>query len=231
MAKNRKAVLSNGSVDGAGGASASKERQKAEKSKSILREYLEVIIAAVILALFIRTFFVQTYKIPSGSMEPTLEVGDQILVSKFFYGIRVPFLNKIVISTATPKRGDVMVFIFPLDRSVDFIKRVVGIPGDTVEISNRKLYINGEPVKDEFARYEKISSASVMVKPRDIFGPMVVPENKYFVMGDNRDHSHDSRWWGFVDIDDVRGKAFLIHWSWKSTSWGVRWERIGHIIH
>jgi signal peptidase I len=231
MAKSEKGALSDSSVGGAGGASAAKERQKAEKSKSILREYLEVIIAAVILALFIRTFFIQTYKIPSGSMEPTLEVGDQILVSKFIYGIRVPFLNKIAIPITTPKRGDVMVFIFPLDRSVDFIKRVVGIPGDTVEIRNKKLYINGEPVKDEYARYEKTSSASVMVKPRDMFGPVVVPGNKYFVMGDNRDHSHDSRWWGFVDIDDIRGEAFLIHWSWKSTGWGVRWGRLGQIIH
>lgn len=231
MIKNDKGAMTDRPVSGVGDVSIAKGKKKAERSKSLLREYLEVIIAAVILALFIRTFLVQTYKIPSGSMESTLEVGDQILVSKFLYGVRLPIVNKVLIPITTPRRGDVIVFIFPQDRKVDFIKRVIGIPGDTVEIRNKKLLINGELVNDEFARYTEPSGMSAMIKPRDMFGPVRVPVNKYFVMGDNRDHSHDSRWWGYVDIEDIRGKAFLIHWSWKSTGWGVRWGRLGKIIH
>ncbi len=231
MAKDEKGIITDNPVGTAGEISAAKEKHKKVRSKSLFREYAEVIIAAVVLALFIRTFLVQTYKIPSVSMEPTLQVGDQILVSKFLYGIRIPFLNKILIPVTTPKRGNVIVFIFPSDRSMDFIKRVVGLPGDTVEIKNKKLFINGEQVKDEFARFTDPPGVSVLVKPRDFYGPVTVPENKYFVMGDNRDHSHDSRWWGYVDIQDIRGRAFLIHWSWKPVGWGVRWGRLGKIIH
>ncbi|MDY6850649.1 MAG: signal peptidase I [Thermodesulfobacteriota bacterium] len=209
----------------------------AEKTKSVFREYAEAIILAVILALFIRTFVIQAFKIPSGSMEPTLLVGDHILVVKSIYGIRLPILNKVVIPLKTPQRGDVIVFIFPQDRDKglferrDFIKRVVAVAGETIEVRNKRLYINGKSVPDEHAHFDDRSSAPIMVKPLDNFGPVTVPADKLFVMGDNRNHSHDSRYWGFVDMEEVRGKAVLIYWSWKFLdSWQVRWNRLGNLV-
>jgi len=209
----------------------------AEKTKSVFREYAEAIILAVILALFIRTFVIQAFKIPSGSMEPTLLVGDHILVVKSIYGIRLPILNKVIIPLKTPQRGDVIVFIFPQDRDKglferrDFIKRVVAVAGDTIEVRNKRLYINGKSVPDDHAYFDARSSTPIMVKPLDNFGPVTVPAGKLFVMGDNRNHSHDSRYWGFVDMGEVRGKAVLIYWSWKSLdSWRVRWSRLGNLV-
>lgn len=195
--------------------------------KSVVREYGEAIVLAIILALFIRTFAVQAFKIPSGSMLPTLQIGDHILVVKSIYGVRLPFVNKVVIPVKKPQREDIIVFIYPEDESKDFIKRVVGVAGDKVEVRNKKLYINDKPVEDEHGFYDDPDMNPIMLKPRDKFGPVVVPENKLFVMGDNRDHSHDSRFWGFVDIDAVKGKAFMIYWSWDSSDWSVRWSRIG----
>lgn len=189
------------------------------KKKSTLREYLEAAVIAVILALFIRTFVVQAFKIPSGSMEPTLLVGDHILVNKFIYGIKLPFVRKTIIPISTPKRDDVIVFIFPLDRSKDFIKRVIGLPGDRIEISGRKIYINGKLYEDKHGYY---SSPSPSEGSR--FGPVTVPKGHLFVMGDNRDHSYDSRYWGFVPLEYVKGKAFIIYWSWP------HWRRFMHII-
>lgn len=184
------------------------------KKKSIFREYFEAICVAVILALFIRTFVVQAFKIPSGSMLPTLLIGDHLLVNKFIYGIRVPFTGKILVPIKNPKHGDVVVFRFPKDRSIDYIKRVVGTPGDTVEIKAKKVFINGKPINDAHAHVSSPTVLNAKASPRDNFGPILVPEDRIFVMGDNRDNSYDSRFWGFVDQRDVLGKAFILYWSW-----------------
>ncbi len=200
------------------------------KPKSTFREYAEAIGMALILALFIRTFIVQAFKIPSGSMIPTLQIGDHILVNKLSYGIRIPFWEHYIVHFGQPQRGDVLVFIFPEDRTKDFIKRVIGVGGDTVEIHGKKVYVNGKQIDDPHAHFEGDDPQAVGLPSRDDFGPQKVPEHHIFVMGDNRDRSYDSRFWGFVDLDDVRGKAFLIYWSWDGGDRWVRWERIGHVI-
>ena len=202
-----------------------------QKKKSTFREYAEAIIVALALALFIRTFVVQAFKIPSGSMEPTLEIGDHILVNKFIYGVKIPFTSIQLFPLEKPQRGDVLVFIYPLDPSKDFIKRVVALEGDTVKLVNKKLYINGVEMPDPHAVYTEESAVSVEVQKRDNFGPVTVAKGALFVLGDNRDRSLDSRFWGFVPLEDVRGKAFIIYWSWDSQGTTVRWGRLGHLIH
>lgn len=225
------------------------------KKKSSLRENLEALAVAFILAIFIRTFVVQAFKIPSGSMLDTLQIGDHILVNKFIYGVKVPFLRSTMIPIKNPEKGDIVVFIYPIDQR-DFIKRVIGVGGDTVEIKNKKVYINGKwtgekPYErfesneviapmiprenfetlwlDQLKRYGQIQGMdSRFVK--DNFGPVTVPEGKIFVMGDNRDNSHDGRFWGFVPLSDVKGKAFIIYWSWDSEHFGVRWDRLGDLL-
>ena len=201
-----------------------------QKKKSTFREYAEAIIVALALALFIRTFVVQAFKIPSGSMEPTLEIGDHILVNKFIYGVKIPFTTIQLFPLQDPQRGDVLVFIYPLDPSKDFIKRVVAVEGDTVKMVNKKLYINGIEAPDPHAVYTEESALSGEVQKRDNFGPVTVPKRALFVLGDNRDRSLDSRFWGFVPLGDVRGKAFIIYWSWDSQGTTVRWNRLGHLI-
>jgi signal peptidase I len=193
------------------------------KRKSVLREYVEAIVIAVILALFIRTFVVQAFKIPSGSMKPTLLVGDHILVNKFIYGIKIPFTDKTIINLGKPEREDVVVFKYPLDTKKDYIKRVIGLPGDKIQLANKQLYINGKVVDDPHASY------SVYGNLRN-FGPIAVPAHHLFVMGDNRDESSDSRVWGFVPYEYLKGKAFLIYWSWDREHFGVRWSRIGDVV-
>jgi len=195
-------------------------------------EYVQAIIIALILALFIRTFIVQAFKIPSGSMEKTLLIGDHILVEKFAYGVRNPFTHTLWIPGGKIKRGDVIVFIFPLDPSKDFIKRVIGVGGDTVQIINKKVYVDGKLFHEPPGVIHldpKILPASV--SPRDNFGPIKVPKGDLFVMGDNRDESYDSRFWGFVPVKNVLGRAFLIYWSWNPITFDVRWNRIGKAIH
>jgi signal peptidase I len=206
------------------------EAQDTVKTKSTFREYAEAIGMALLLALFIRTFIVQAFKIPSGSMIPTLQIGDHILVNKLAYGIRVPLWGHYLVDFGKVQRGDVIVFIFPEDRSKDFIKRVVGVAGDTVEIRGKKVYINGQQVADTHAHFEGDDPQNVLPASRDDYGPTKVPENHLFVMGDNRDRSYDSRFWGFVNLDDVRGKAFLIYWSWDGGDRWVRWERLASVI-
>jgi signal peptidase I len=200
-----------------------------EKKKSKVREYAETLIIALLIALFVRAFVVQAFKIPSSSMEPTLLVGDHILVNKFIYGIRIPLIGKKVFRFSKPTRGDVIVFIFPRDRSKDFIKRAIGLPGDTVEIRDRKIYINDRLIEDPWGIYSSWGPTAP-----DTYGPKVVPPDSLFVLGDNRNNSQDSRYWGFVPLDDVLGKAFIMYWSWD---WGgssllskVRWKRIGRLI-
>jgi signal peptidase I len=201
------------------------------KKKSAVREYAESIIFALVLALVIRTFVIQAFKIPSGSMEPTLQIGDHLLVNKFIYGIRIPFTSTHLFPWKSPQRGDVIVFIYPPDPDKDFIKRVIGVGGDTVRLVNRKLYINGVEVPDPHAVYSKDTSLLGDPRQLDNFGPVTVPPGYLFVMGDNRDHSFDSRFWGFVPLKDVLGKAFTIYWSWNSQESTVRWNRLGHLIY
>ena len=194
------------------------------KKKSVFREYAEAAIIAILLALFIRTFVVQAFKIPSGSMKPTLLVGDHILVNKFLYGIKIPFTDKTLIPISEPKRGDVIVFIYPVDPEKDFIKRVIGLPGDKVEISGEKVFINGKQYDDEHGFYSKIGVSTAQIGKGSHFGPVIVPKDHLFVMGDNRNHSYDSRFWGFVPLSSVKGKAFIIYWSWP------HWKRFLHIV-
>ncbi len=201
-----------------------------QPKKNILREYGEAILIAVILALFIRTFVVQAFKIPSGSMKPTLLVGDHILVNKFIYGVKLPFFNIMLIPVKDPKQGDIVVFKFPEDPKKDFIKRVIAVAGDTIQIRNKKVYINNELMRDPYGTFLDPHSIPGQVSPRDNFGPVTVPPDSLFVMGDNRDHSHDSRFWKFVKLSAVKGKAFIIYWSWDKENTGVRWKRLGDII-
>lgn len=203
--------------------------ERAVKSK--LRENIEAVVIAVILALFIRTFVVQAFKIPSGSMKPTLLVGDHILVNKFIYGVKLPFIDKTIIPVSEPKRGDIIVFRYPVDPDKDFIKRVIGLPGDVVQIRNKKVYINGKLLKHDHGVHTDKEIIPASVNQRDNFGPITVPEHDYFVMGDNRDNSYDSRFWGYVNQRAVLGEAFMIYWSWNSSDFGVRWNRIGKILH
>ncbi|MCC6848519.1 MAG: signal peptidase I [Deltaproteobacteria bacterium] len=203
----------------------------APKPKSTVREYAEALAVAFLLALFIRTFLVQAFKIPSGSMLETLQIGDHILVNKLRYGIRLPILGKRIVKFQDPRRGDVIVFVYPVDPSKDFIKRVIGQPGDTVEVRHKQVYINGEKIADPWGQFVEGPGEGSRLTPRDNFGPVTVPEDQVFVMGDNRDRSYDSRFWGFVPLDDVRGKAFVIYWSWDGQDRWVRWERLGDIIH
>ncbi len=216
--------------------------------KSIIREYAEAIVVAMLLAFAIRVFVVQAFKIPSGSMIPTLLIGDHILVSKLSYGFQWPtdcklqwnlppvncYASKTVVTFGAPQRGDIIVFRFPEDEEKDFIKRIVGVPGDTVQLRNKVVLVNGEPLEDK-AFTQRIDPGIIdsTINPRDNFGPVTVPEGSYFVMGDNRDQSLDSRFWGYVREEKIRGKAFRIYWSWNGqgnwTEW-VRWERFGKAI-
>ena len=205
--------------------------ESSPRKKSLFREYAEAIIVALILALFIRTFVIQAFKIPSGSMIPTLLIGDHILVSKFIYGIRNPLSGKVLIPVKTPSRKDIIVFKYPKNRDQDFIKRVVGISGDTIEIVDKKLFVNGSEVENDKGVYLDKKVYSGKGQPRDNFGPVTVPSEALFVMGDNRDNSHDSRFWSFVDYKDIRGKAFVMYWSWNREEFNVRWNRIGSLLH
>ena len=201
------------------------------KLKSKVHEYAEAIIIAILIAVVVRTFVVQAFKIPSRSMVPTLLVGDHILVNKFIYGVKVPFLRKTIIPITNPQRGDIVVFIYPNDRSKDYIKRVIGVSGDKIEIKNKIIFINGKQYSDAYGIYSDNVIYPGSMQPRDNFGPVTVPAESLFVMGDNRDESADSRFWGFVDLKDVEGKAFIIYWSWNREETNLRWQRLGSILH
>lgn len=212
------------------GNSSAVKPESSQRLVAKIREYGEAILIALVLALFIRTFVVQAFKIPSGSMEATLQIGDHILVNKFIYGVKIPFTHKTIVPGKEPRRGDIIVFEFPKDPKKDFIKRVIGEPGDVIEIRNKKILINNKPIKENYGFYLDPSVFPESVRPRDNFGPFTVPPQNYFVMGDNRDHSFDSRFWGTVDFSSVKGKAFIIYWSWDKENFGVRWKRIGRVI-
>jgi signal peptidase I len=214
--------------------------------KSAAREYSEAFIIALALAIILRTFFVQAYKIPSGSMEPTLLVGDHIIVNKLLYGLRLPdsffgltpFDSEIpwghyVLKFEPVHRGDVVVFVFPPDPTKDFIKRVIGVPGDTIEVKNGKLYRDGALADDPNAHFELTPEERQQGSPRDYFGPLKVPEGQYLMMGDNRDRSYDGRFWGLVNRDEVEGRAMFIYWSWDGDGNGflpIRWGRFGRVV-
>jgi signal peptidase I len=230
--------------------------------KSKFREYTEAIVIAVFLALLIRAFVVQAFKIPSGSMIPTLLVGDHILVNKFVYGLKFPLTDSRFLIFTPPKREDIIVFSFPKNKEKDectsafenistrfgnawssgnpfylfkddcrdFIKRVVGVGGDKIEIRNKKVYVNDIPLDESYIVHNDLAIEGAR---RDNFGPFIVPRRSFFVMGDNRDQSYDSRFWGVVDIDDIKGKAFIMYWSWDSQGSflnKVRWNRLGKLI-
>jgi signal peptidase I len=199
--------------------------------KSAWREYAEAFATALILALLIRSFVVQAFKIPSGSMLPTLQIGDHILVNKFIYGIRLPIAGTLLIPISAPQRGDVVVFVYPVDPSKDFIKRVAGVGGDVIQIRGKQVYVNGQVWDDPHAYFADGTAAAHGSSPRDTYGPVTVPPGHIFVLGDNRDRSYDSRFWGFVDVNEVKGRAFLIYWSWDGDDHWVRWGRIGELIH
>ncbi|MDH5526852.1 MAG: signal peptidase I [Nitrospirota bacterium] len=191
---------------------------------SRVREYAEAIAIAVVLALVIRTYVVQAYKIPSGSMLETLQIGDHLLVNKFLYGTRLPFSDKRILPLRQPVRGDIIVFAYPEDESKDFIKRIIGLPGDTIEVVDKQVYINGDPYTVPQEQHLDRGTIPAELQPRDFMAPVTVPPDSYFVMGDNRDHSLDSRFWGFVEMRQIHGKAVIIYWS-----WGDNWPRFGRL--
>jgi len=208
---------------------------KASK-KGTVREYAEAFIIAFVIAMLIRTFLVQAFKIPSSSMEPTLLVGDHILVSKFIYGIRIPYIGKKFLTFHKPNRGSIIVFVYPEDPKKDFIKRVIATGGEEVQIKNRKIFINGREIEDLWGVYRERDGHFVPshFRPGDNYGPRIVPPNCLFVMGDNRDNSQDSRYWGFVDLSAVKGKAFIIYFSYNKRTTNlldkVRWSRFGKLL-
>lgn len=221
------------------------EPRSAVRAKSQFREILEAVVVALLLAAVVRVFVVQAYKIPSRSMVPTLLVGDHILVNKFIYGIKIPGTDYRMPGLRDPRRGDVVVFVPPDDPTRDFIKRIVALPGDRIEVRAKKVYVNGEPSDqeahaihvDERPVGEPAERVAESVRDcefprpgsdvfRDWFGPCTVPPGHYFMMGDNRDQSQDSRFWGYVPMKDIRGKAFVIYWSWDWDDRGAIWQRV-----
>ena len=203
------------------------------RRKSLVREYGEAIFIAVLLALVIRTLVVQAFTIPSGSMMDSLLIGDYILVNKFLYGPEVPFTDKHVPGLRLPRRGDIIVFKYPQDEKRDFIKRIIGTPGDTVQVRGPQVFVNGVALREPYVKKidSGLSGGQASYCPY-AFGcePTVVPVDSYFVMGDNRDNSQDSRYWGFVRRDKIKGKAFLIYWSWDSDRHWLRWWRLVNYI-
>ncbi len=210
--------------------------------KSVVREYFETIVIAVVLALFFRTFVVQAFKIPTGSMEPNLLIGDHLLVNKFVFAPTLSSLERAVLPTRAVRRGDVVVFKYPEDPERDFIKRVIGLPGETIELKDHRIHVNGRLIDEPYAHYlprpepggpHEATSEDV----RDHYGPVVVPANALFVMGDNRDNSQDSRYWGFLPVENIKGKALMIYWSYDGDSGSLnpltqtRWARLLHQIH
>ena len=205
--------------------------RKGRKQKSQFREWTEAIVLALVIALLVRTFVLQAFKIPSGSMIPTLEVGDHILVWKFMYGIKIPWVDEKLFSRC-PDRGDIIVFVFPRDKTKDFIKRVIALPGEKIEIVGREILIDDKPIEDPWGRYTNRRSGTGSTM--DNYGPEIVPPDSLFVMGDNRDNSQDSRYWGFVGLKAVKGNAFIIYFSWDRRTRNllkkIRWSRLGHLI-
>ena len=243
------------------------QQQQTKKKKGAFREYAEALLTAVLVALLIRAFVIEAFKIPSGSMIPTLSVGDHIFVNKYIYGLRIPFTKYRILKIGEPKRGDVVVFIYPVDEGKDFIKRIVGLPGDRIRMAGQEVWINGEKLKRlelevepypgdkrrlvvrdgklrtipsspgwrDFDYYEEqVGEADHVVQyeknlDRQAFD-VVVPEGQYFAVGDNRDNSADSREWGFVPAENVKGKAMFVWLSIDRDHGGIRWHEFGRWI-
>ncbi len=187
--------------------------------KSTVREYFEAIVTAVILALFVRTWVVQAFKIPTGSMENNLLIGDHLLVNKFVFGPEPTGFERAILPVRDIRRGDIVVFKYPDEPERDFIKRVIGLPGETLELRNKKMFINGQPLDEPYVHYIDATHGASEVTSFDVrerYGPVTVPPDQHFVMGDNRDNSQDSRYWGFLPRHYVKGKALLIYWSYES---------------
>ncbi len=219
--------------------------------KSTPREYFESILVAVVLALFVRTFVFQAFKIPTGSMKPNLLVGDHLLVNKFAFAPVAFPLERTVLPMREIRRGDVLVFKFPEEPERDFIKRVIGLPGDTVELKNQTVSVNGTPLVEPYAHYLFPPASEDSTDGHDLrrkYGPVTVPGGHYFMMGDNRDDSQDSRYWGFLPAHYVKGRALFIYWSFETAEdgsapaggafstitslfTGTRWGRLLHQIH
>jgi len=219
-------------------------------TKPVWREWLESLLIIAVLAIVIRSFIVAPFKIPSSSMVPTLEVGDYLFVLRYPYGLRIPFTHTQLFSTVA-KRGDVAVFVYPEDESKDYIKRIVGLPGDKIVYRDNRLYINGEemPLQEKGRRAYYLGDGSVdesglfsedlkgvvhdVLRKGDLSirdGEWAVPEGHYFVLGDNRNNSRDSRFWGFVPQSYLVGRAAIVWWSWDHARGEVRWDRLGHMI-
>jgi signal peptidase I len=212
--------------------------------KSTAREYFESICIAVILALFVRTFVVQAFKIPTGSMENNLLIGDHLLVNKFVFAPTRTALERTLLPIDPIRRGDILVFKFPEDPERDFIKRVIGLPGETLELRNKKVFINGKPIDEPYVHFlfppqdAGPNDVNFDFDLRSTYGPVTVPDGHYFMMGDNRDNSQDSRYWGFMPVEYVKGKALFVYFSFGEAEQGkssllgnVRWNRILHQIH
>jgi signal peptidase I len=208
----------------------------ATAEKSTLRDYFESIVIAVILALFIRTFVVQAFKIPTGSMENNLLIGDHLLVNKFALGPTESALERALLPVATIHRGDVLVFKFPVQPDRDFIKRVIGLPGETLEVKQKRVYINGQLLDEPYVHYLDASTLppelreETSIDLRERYGPVVVPPEQYFMMGDNRDNSMDSRYWGFLRRDYIKGRALMIYWSYEAERQDYEAEGAGAAI-
>ena len=225
------------------------------QKKSFYKEWIEPFLIAAVVALFIRQFVVEAFKIPSGSMIPTLTIGDHLLVNKFVYGPRIPFTDSRIFAGKEPKRGEIIVFKYPENEQKNFIKRVIGLPGDKIQIIDGRLFINDQPVPVSAQGVSDNTTEDggmpLAAKPRLYeeqmgtvqhsirylhdqkgygFGPVLVPAQSVFVMGDNRDNSQDSRVWGFVKFNKIIGRALIIYWSWDGNDRWVRWERIGSLI-
>ncbi len=199
--------------------------------KSALREYAEAIFIAVLLALLIRQFAVQAFTIPSGSMMDTLLIGDYILVNKFLYGAEVPFTGRHLPGLRGPARGDIVVFKYPKDEVRDFIKRVIAVGGDTVQVRDNRVWVNGVLQEEPYVRGGPYpASLAAQCGYPYACDPLRVPQGSYFVMGDNRDNSQDSRYWGLVEREKIRGKAFLIYWSWDGERHWLRWRRLANYL-
>ena len=220
-------------VDGATGdraaVAAGAERPR---RKSLVREYAEAIAIAVLLALVIRSLVVQAFTIPSGSMMDTLLVGDYILVNKFLYGPELPLTELHLPALRDPRRGDIIVFKYPQDEKRDFIKRIVATPGERVQIRGHQVLVNGKPLVEPYTKFADSGVRGGEAYCGYAYGcePTIVPPDSYFVMGDNRDNSQDSRYWGFVKRDKIKGKAFLIYWSWDGDRHWLRWWRLANYI-
>jgi signal peptidase I len=187
--------------------------------KSTLREYFESIVIAVILALFIRTWVVQAFKIPTGSMEHNLLIGDHLLVNKFAFGPTVSGLERALLPISEIRRGDVVVFKYPEDPERDFIKRVIGLPGETLEVREKRVYVDGVAVDEPYVHFLQPPGSRpefAVFDVRDRYGPVTIPDGQFFVMGDNRDNSQDSRYWGFLPADYIKGRALVIYWSYEA---------------